>query len=233
MKVSELLKKLSYGELSGLSWTGEGNGAITDAARVEQIILSANEALLRLHSKFLLRESELILEEQGYLTHYVLDKAHAMSNPERPVTVPGYIVDTVTKPFLDDVIKVMRVSCANNGVLPLNDSDNCASVFTPTPTTLQINNSVQFRLLSVLYQAKHPILVDINSDIALPTILQGALTAFIAHKVFHHMNGQENSAKSAEHSSIYESICEEITEMDLVSSSSSSSNTRFRRNGWI
>lgn len=232
MKVSELLTRLSYGELSGLSWTGEGNGAITAPERVQQIIVHANEALLRLYSKFVLKESELVLEEQSYLTHYTLDFAHAHSNADRPHLTPGYVVDARCSPFLDDVIKVFQVLDICRCTLPLNDVDHPQSVFTPTPSTIQIRYPVQNRIMSVLYQAKHVPLVTIDDVIHLPAVLEGALTSFIAHKVFHHMNGQENSAKSGEHSSIYETICENVTEMDLVSSSIADTNTRFVRNGW-
>lgn len=231
MKVSELLTRLSYGELSGLSWSGEGNGII-DPTRIPQLLSLINEGLLRLYARFVLRESELVLEEQSYLTHYILDFAHAHSNTARPPLVPGYIVDTLHKPFQDDVIRIFEVYDVNRSKYPLNDSDRPDSMYTPTPSTLQVIRPMQNRLLSIMYQAKPVPLTAVTDDVILPAVLEGALQAFVGHKVFHHMNGQENAAKSVEHHSVYEDVCAQVTAMDLVNGSQSATNRKFSRGGW-
>lgn len=89
--------------------------------------------------------------------------------------------------------------------------------------------------LSLEYQARHAVLdhCDCEEEILLPDVLLRALKAYIASKVFMHMNTQENTAKGQEHYLVYESICAEVVEKDLVSSSSSTTNVRFQKRGWI
>ena len=67
MEVLELFRRLSYGELSNLSLGSEGVGAIKDEER-GKLISHTNEALLRLHGRFLLRENILFLNQVEHLT---------------------------------------------------------------------------------------------------------------------------------------------------------------------
>jgi hypothetical protein len=238
MILSDLFAMLSYGELSNLAMAGEANGTITTAAQ-PRIVLYANEALLRLHSRFLLNEASLILQMYESKTFYQLIPAFSyayappLGTPSEPVR---YIMDTPADPFPGDVIKILTVFDSTGEKLFLNDDAQPFSVFTPQPHTLQVPHP-KFRCqryLSVTYQAKHPKLSgDLQEAIDLPDIIIGAFTSFIAYKVFSHMNTQESSAKAQEFLTMYESICSEATEKDLVNSSISTSNQRFSERGWI
>ena len=108
---------------------------------------------------------------------------------------------------------------------------DCLSLFTPQPNVLQVPNPVQGQILNVVYQARHPELKydDLEACIEVPFVLEGALSAYIAHRVFHHMNGAENSQKSAEYLTLYESICTDVTEKDLVNSSTSTGRKFYDR----
>ena len=100
---------------------------------------------------------------------------------------------------------------------------------------LQIPNAWNGQVLSLLYQASHPKLDPANphSIIELPEVLHGALTAFIAHKVYSHMNTAESSAKAQEHMATFMGICTDVVEKDLVATSILQSNTLFHKRGWI
>lgn len=233
MLVSKLLENLSYGELSNLSLSGEGSGEILEAKR-PKIIKYANDGLLRLFSRFVLDYNELLLEQQSFITDYRLTRNHSSSNTERPVDAVPYILDTAAQPFREDIIKIIDAYGVGGHQYPLNDSEKPNSLFTPQPTTLQVPYPVQGALLSVIYQAKHVELApdDLTAEIDLPEVLHEALSAYIAYKVFSHMNGQENAVKAAEHLANYESICGSVIENDLVNSSRSTTNERFQRGGW-
>lgn len=240
MKLTELYQRLSYGELSNLAVGGEGSGAVTEAMK-PRLINYANEGLLRLHSKFMLRENVVFVRQVPNLTYYYLMLRYAVSrsalpaDPECPAPPHFYIVDTEAEPFQEDVIKVLSVFNQEGIELPLNDSEDPRSIFTPQPNLLQVPAPVAEQMLAVSYQARHPIIVGETEcqEIDLPFSLEGALTAYIAYKVFSHMNGQDNAAKASEHLSMYDMICGEVTDQDLVSQSSSTTNTKFEQRGFV
>lgn len=234
MNVNELFRRLSFGELSNLSIGSEGAGSINEDGRAK-IISYANEGLLRLYSRYVLKESNLLLQLSDFITNYHLTARYAQSNANPLQGDTLYIVDNLLEPFPDDVIKVLEVTNAIGQRLPLNDIDNALSLFTPQPTMLQMTYPQEGQVLSVVYQAQHDQLAydDFDARIHLPRVLEGALTAFVAHKVFLHMNGQDNSAKSAEHLAIFEGICQDVVDKDLVNSSSSSSGAKFHDRGFV
>lgn len=231
MDLAELYNRLALGELSNLS-LAEG-GEIADDKR-STIVLHANEGLKKLYGRFLLKEDSLLIDDQtNDRTSYYLDSRYALSNTDEGNDRPRYIND-VNKPFLDDVIKVMAVFDEHGCKLPLNDPLQTCSVYTPQPTLLQVPHPSEGVVLGVVYQASHPVLsTDVpQQEIELPEFLMGALTAFIAYKVFSHMNTQENTIKGGEHLKLYEATCIDVREQDLVTVGVFTGGLRFIRNGW-
>lgn len=234
MNVQELFRRLSYGELSNLSIGAEGAGEIIPSQH-NKLIYYTNQALLRLYSRFVLREEDLLLRCLDWVTSYHFLKKFAVNSPVHDPEIPPYILDQPGAPFQQDVIKVLTVYDGRGCELPLNDVENCRSLFTPQPNVLQVPNPITDYVLTVIYQARHPKLPDNNLDscIHLPDVLEEALTAYIAFMVYSNMNGAENAAKAAEHMARYEAICLEVISRDLVSSSSSTTNTKFEKRGFI
>lgn len=234
MKVSELFQKLSFGELSNLALGSDGSGDIL-AAKKPRIIHYANKALTRLFTRYLLKESNLLISQVANLTMYNLHSKHSVNNTS---PLPGdylYIQDTVDNPFRDDLIRVTSVFDQNGVELPLNDIEDPLSAFTPQNTVLQIVNPVAGAPLGISYQASHVPLDAATPDqvIEIPPILDEALTLLIAHYVFSDMSGAENITKSQELLMKYEALYTEIEGLDLVNNSISTTNTRFKRNGWV
>lgn len=234
MNVAKLFSQLSYGELSNLSMGLNGAGTIQEPDQ-PKVITYANEALIRLYSRFNLREKDVLVEMVEHITNYHLISRFAETKYDPDIEPYPYIKDLPLEPFADDVIKVLAVYNSFGRELPLNDPESCDSVFTPQANVLQVPKPVAGQALSVHYQAKHPVLSesDQEQEILLPDVLIGALTAFIAYKVHSHMNTQEASAKAQEHLSIYESIVESVKDSDTASTSISSTNSRFHKRGWI
>jgi hypothetical protein len=232
MLLSEFFKRLSYGELSNLSLGSEGAGTIA-TGKQNKIVSYTNEALLRLHSRFLLIEKDVLIEQQDGQTLYKLDSKYALSNTSADDDDLIYIND-LGDPFQNDVIKIMGVTNALGYTMVINDAEEPTSLFTPMPDTLQVPHPIQSAPLSIIYQARHPIIPydNLSAEIMLPTILEPALSKYVSYLTYSHMNGQENTVKAAEHMSAYESICVEINANDLMSSSHSTTNTRFEKGGW-
>jgi hypothetical protein len=233
MNIEELYKKLSYGELSNLSMSGEGNGTIIESAR-PKIILYANDALTRLHSRFPLREKDVLIEMHEHITNYHLLPRFAKHHTpvEEKVT---YILDMPLEPFTDEVIRILSVYDTYGCRLPLNNDAEPNSVFTPQAKVLQVPRPIAGSALNVAYQTKHDVLDHEKMDqpIFIPDTLESALTAYIAYKVYSHINTAEATNKAQEHLAFYESVCGEVVEHDLVSSTVSTTNQRFEKRGWI
>ena len=78
MNLSQYLTDLSYKELSNLSLADSGSGAIKPE-KIPFVVSYVNEALLRLYSKFVLKERSLVLELRDYLSEYHLNSRHTVS----------------------------------------------------------------------------------------------------------------------------------------------------------
>lgn len=233
LTVQELFQKLSYGELSNLHMGAEGTGTI-DESKIPSVILYANEALLKLHSRFILIEKDLNLELFSHITNYHFLNRYTESRREQYNTRYPYIKDLINERFDEDLIRVLTVTDKYGKPLPLNDSANPLSVFTPQPRTLQVPRPVTGMSLAVQYQARHPKLKGEDPDelIDIPDTLEVALTAYIAYNVFCTIATPESTAKAQEHLARYEATCMEVENKDLVSTSVSGTNSRFEKNGW-
>lgn len=231
--VSDLLRSLSYGEFSNLSLGMEGAGSILESAH-PRIIKHMNDGLLQLYSQFILDEKDLLVQMVEGITYYHLDPRFGEAAWDMAVAPYPYIKDGLA-PFRDDLIKVLAVydSCGNQ--VPLNDNEDPASVFTPRANLLQIPRVQNGVCLSLLYQAKHPPLSHERLDdlVFLPHVLHGALTAYVAWQVYSSMNTTESTVKAMEHKARFEKIGLGAVADDLVSTSISTTNSRFAKRGWV
>jgi hypothetical protein len=237
MKVPELLTALALGELNNLSM---GVTDAIDPSKIPKVIQSINDGLTRLHTKFVLKEKNLILEMKEGVTFYQFKKRFAYSqydsnNPPSTWNMP-YIIDLSKEPFEEDVIKVMSVYDQLGNKLPINDLEKPNSVFTPQAEVIQVPNIVPVQMLSVEYQAK-PVLIPTTEyediDVDLPDFLLITLRYFVGSEIYSQMNTQENIMKGQEYLAKFDRNCQEAIDMDLVSSSSSTTNTRFEKRGWV
>lgn len=236
MNIEQLYQDLSHGKFSNIALGGDGNGTILEASK-PKIILAANEALLRLHTKFVLKEDNLLLEMVDHITNYHLSKKFAESASFLGSTTQPYlyIKDMGSEPFQDDVIRILSVQDQFGYIFPLNDEGQLNSVFTPQGNVLQVPRPEEGKPLIVLYQARHRKLLgdDESQEIELADCLHEAMRCYIAYHVYSGINTQEATLKAQEHLSMYEALCQEAVEQDLVSTSLSVTSNRFNKRGWI
>lgn len=245
MKISELFRRLSYGELSNLAISGEGSGTIIEEKH-PQIIQYANEGLLRIFSRFNLRQKDLIIEQVAHITNYHLRRQFAESiagdDGNADNIAHPYIKDLPHEPFDADVIRILEVHDSSGRERVLNDRGRADSLFTPQPDVLQVPRPCAGQALSVVYQARHPILrhEKIREDedllaqrIAIPFYLEGALQAFIASLVYGHMNTQESIAKGQEHLAVCEVIFREVEDKDLVNQTVQTTHYKLNQRGFV
>lgn len=236
MNLSNLFRDLALGELSNLSLSEGGTIKID---KRPSITMFANDGLLALHSRFLLKEKDMIVEMREGVTNYHLLKRYAWSqySEESPPDrfYEPYIMDTISEPFEEDVIKILSVYNSFGQKLPLNDHETFTSVFSLQSNVLQIPFPIANQAVSIEYQAKHAKLnhCECNDEISLPEILWKPLRLYIASQYCTNMNTQEMTAKGQEHMMMYDMLCQEVVEKDIVNSSTSTTNTRFEKRGWI
>lgn len=237
MKVSELFQRLALGELSNLSMADETTSTLKSEA-YPKIILYTNEALLKIYSRFVLLEKDLLIEQVDGITNYELRAKYAEFAGSELGAPFRYIKDLEEEPFEDDVIRILQAFHISGGVYPLNDRDNRNSLFTPSPLVLQVPEPDPGIPLAVTYQARHPKLSTSEDDpteqvVDIPHYLENALQQLIAAKVFQHMGGQDNLMLSKNFEAAYEADCMVIEDRDLANQTTNTTHTKLVQRGFV
>lgn len=235
MNVIDLFEKLSTGPLSNLYVGVDGTGTVEEK-NYPQILNHTNDALTQLHTKFLLNEKDVMVEMRLGTTNYHLTRRFAQSNLASPEPEwKRYIKDLPEEPFEEDVAKILEVFNSYGMEYAINDDEALYSVFTPHAKMIQIRNPLPGRALCIHYQALHPKLTpeNLEAEIDIPVVLEEALLAYIAFKIYSGMNTETSGARAQEHLAIYTGICADAITFDQVSTSTSTNNTRFQKRGWV
>jgi hypothetical protein len=218
MTLDDLLTSLSYGNLSNLSVGGSGSGVVPDTHK-DKVISCVNQALLKLYTKFVLREKELTLRTFDNIMSYPLRAIHADTNSDN--VAQKFIHDTEWDKFEGGVVKVLTVFDEIGVEIPLNRENDSSSMFTPYIDTLQIPYARTGDVYFVQYQAKHAKLTaaDLEQEVNVPLSLTEALSDYVAYAIMSPMNGKENSAKAFQYLQKFDLQCEQVLQKDLVNSS--------------
>ena len=234
IKLTELYKSLALSVLNNTSVLTDDKKDI-EPDKKEYILEFINEGLTRLHSRFPLKTNNVFVEMREGRTEYPLLARYSFMGFDPALAQYPFIMDSASNPFKEDVIKILMVYDSEGQRRGLNDNHNPHGLFTPRPDTLQCIRPRHCEVLTVTYQAKHPtVTVDgENQEIDLPDTLLPALKYWVAYSYYTGLNTTESTSKAAEYLQMYESICGEVKDYDLGSSSESSTNTLFERRGWI
>lgn len=234
IKLTELYKSLALSVLNNTSVITDDKRDI-EPDKKEYILEFINEGLTRLHSRFPLKTNNVFVEMREGRTEYPLLARYSFMGFDPALAQYPFIMDSASNPFKEDVIKILMVYDSEGQRRGLNDNHNPHGLFTPRPDTLQCIRPRHCEVLTVTYQAKHPtVTVDgENQEIDLPDTLLPALKYWVAYSYYTGLNTAESTSKAAEYLQMYESICGEVKDYDLGSSSESSTNTLFERRGWI
>lgn len=234
IKLTELYKSLALSVLNNTSVITDDKKDIEPDMK-EYILEFINEGLTRLHSRFPLKTNNVFVEMREGRTEYPLLARYSFMGFDPALAQYPFIMDSASNPFKEDVIKILMVYDSEGQRRGLNDNHNPHGLFTPRPDTLQCIRPRHCEVLTVTYQAKHPtVTVDgDNQEIDLPDTLLPALKYWVAYSYYTGLNTAESTSKAAEYLQMYESICGEVKDYDLGSSSESSTNTLFERRGWI
>lgn len=230
MKVSELFRRLSIGELSNLAIGTDGAGEIVEAKK-PAVILHANNALERMFTRLVLREERMKIRTYLGRDTYPLRTEFAVSGG----AVGAFILDSTLAPFPGDLVKVLQIRNEKEAEVPLNEEGNTWSFWTPNPDTLILPREYDEQIFSIVYQAKHLDLVDNDEDqeIMLPEFLEPALTAYIASEIYGIMNTKEAVMTAAGHRNRFEELMKEAEFSDVFSTSKTGRHGRFDARGFV
>lgn len=236
MRVGDLFSRLATGELSNLAIGSEGTIHSSDYAT---IIHHTNDGLLRIFTEFMILEKDVLIEQVEHVTNYYLRRIFAESSGSTQKF--KYIKDMQCDPFKEDVIKVNSIFDSTGNIISINDADDEYSYFLPQPDMIQVPWPVEGKSMSVTFQARHPILEHklkpmsavLDQNIEIPFYLEGALQAFVAYKIYSHMNGQENTAKGQEFNATFETILQGIRDKDTANQTSHTSHNKLEQRGFV
>lgn len=238
MKLSDILKDLTYGELSGLAIgnliPGESENQ-PDPHEYEQIVSYINLGLLEIYKRFFLRSKEVYIDLQEELTTYKLHSDYAQENTGSAILLADrYIADTALDPFVDDILKIEEVYDEEGTKLALNDETDEDSAFTPGYNLVQIPNPETGLTYAIQYRASHPRIVAVLAtdptavEVEIPNSLYGALLQYVGYRA----NLRTNSEKSADYWQQFKRSCEEVDQYGLEVQGEPG-DWRFDDNGWV
>lgn len=236
MLLSEIFEQLTYGELAQINLGGADVGEILPV-HYARVVSHINMGLTALHTRFLLREDEVIVQEDSTIEMYNLTYAHAVSNPAVN-SLPRYIADSVVTPFQDNVIMVERILNEAGEVVPLNDSDEPLSLFLPRHNIIQQPNPDSSNSLSVIYRANHEkLVVDESTDPAtvivhLPPSYLQALMYFVAGRIMAPMGTDAGGNEGDKYMALFDMECRNLEKYGVLQGDANANRT-LEKDGWV
>lgn len=239
MKTLEYIKQLTRGAMRNTALSVLRTGVANHSEEFEQVCTMIDEGLMRLYSRFIIKERHVLIEMQVGVTFYHLKSMYSVTGADRTRVPRPYIMDLPNEPFLEDVIKVLSVFDSQGAQRPLNDQSKPDGLFTPQADIIQNMYPRDLEALSVAYQAS-PVSVLVpgvsgwkdDTEFYLPDCLVPALSSYVSY-VYHQGVGTAESMSTAmAQLQMYDSICKEVERMDLINQSMSCTNVRFVQNGW-
>jgi hypothetical protein len=239
MTLKDLLRRLSYGELSNVFLGASGAGTIPDE-KLPIVIQYINEGLLRLYTKYMLSLKSLIIECSEYRTTYILTSEHSWLNAsqedlDNPEFSDKYIRDDPEHPFTDDLIKVLTATLGDGVQTTVNNEANRLGIFTPSFNVIELQHSIVDMPITITYQAKHPELSqdDLDAEIELPYFLYGALCSYVAYLMYSNMNTQEAVQNGTKYLNNYQMILQDLEQNDIMQQTYSDFSAKFHSRGFI
>lgn len=237
MKLETLLKDLAMGELNNFYMAETGS---IDAENLPRVLSAINQSLTDVYTRFVLEEKELHILCFASKTMYPLQKKHATTDPTPHV--PKYILDTHEYPFTGDLVQILSVTDEMGYTVTMNDRGKYGSVFIPRYDTIQVTNPSNNKMLAVTYQATHaPLFTDINTcsntvmnqEVNISPLLEEALRARIASRVFSSMMGKEYVNKAGVLDAKYEALCAEAEQRNLINGSAFTTTCKLESRGFV
>lgn len=238
MRLIEIFKQLSYGELSQLAIGGHDASGIIQESDYPKIIAHLNLGLLELYKRFDLRREEVIIQQHDHIGRYYLDSKFAESNEESNEPVK-YIKDSAHMPFTDNVLRIERVVSECGADLFINDHSKYWTVLTPTYNSVQVPWPEKENIMLITYRASPDVIPSVNvipetQEVDIPLSHLEPLLLYVASRIYAAKPAlnNESSNRGMEYLSKYELACKRIEDLNLVQTNNTE-NMKLQKMGWV
>lgn len=235
MKLSELFSYLTYGELSNLKVGGKECGGIYPKYS-DEVLSFIKQGLTDLHTRFTLKQNEVVVQQFDHITEYALRYRYAESNLES-LEPYKWIMDTPERPFQSDIISIEEIYDEVGNELYNNYDNQKYSIFTPAYDIVQVPYPYADNAMAVVYKADHPT-IDLNKykpseiEVELPVVLVRALILYVASLAHSAIGSPEGVQTGFAKMQEYQAMCMEI-ELRGVVAKENWTNKQIGGNGWV
>lgn len=241
MKVRDFFEYLLFTSLNNLSIADNGVDNLTED-NLKRLVAITNSSLVDIYTRIPIKESSVIVEALDWKSSYELHSSYSFYSGNKDIR---YIRDSPSYPFTDDIIKIISVTNEVGDILPLNDAEQWASVFTPSYNVIELTHPVDGQAFEITYQAS-PKRIAYNktsdfeetkkwlfeSEIEIPDTLKELLSIKVASDYFSSMSGQEESSKSQVLQGKYESIIASTLAENRIGTSFTNTNVKLYLKGF-
>lgn len=237
LTLSDLFEQLQYGELSTMEEGGMHDDLCGSNLRgikpddYPRLITHINFGLINLYTKFPILEREVLIRQSIKRTKYPLSSKFAESTGKDP---SKFILDE-HDPFTDDVLRIDAAFDENGCAVPVNDSNKCNSIFTPSIDLVQIPNPREGEVLFLTYRAK-PVKIpttttDLSTEILIPETLWEALCFYVASRAYSGI--QTTQDLSNVYMTRYYNRIAEVEERNVFGNDFNDTNMMLEVRGWV
>ena len=235
MKLSELFNYLTYGELNNLKVGGKEDGGIYPKYS-DEVVTYITQGLSALHSRFELKQNELVIQQFEEITDYIIQPEYSQYN-EDSTEPKRWIMDLPNSPYSGDLIRISEVFNEGGVRMPLNDSMDPTSMTTPRFDILQMPMPDPENAYAVLYVADHdPIdltnLAPKDININIPTPLVRALVLYVSSLAHTAVGSPEGVNTGFAKMQEYEAVCIGM-ELQGTIAKETWELDKIRRDGWV
>lgn len=200
MKVQDIIDDLQVAEFSELA-IGDSAFTETNTSRYLKLIQSA---LTEFHTKFLIRQEELVIQPIEGVVDYPLLADFALTSE---VAGTKFIMDSVYQPFNWKILQVLGAYDELGAEIPINAPNHIYGVFISTPASIMIPATLTARQISLVCRADHNELSGLSSEINIPLTMRNALLWFIASRVWATRKDEQAMSKSIQYMQRYLDAC--------------------------
>ena len=224
MNVQDIINDLQMGEFSELQL---GDSSLT-TQNLPRFINLIQSALTEFHTKFLIRQEELVIQPIEGVVDYPLLADFALTSE---VVGTKFIMDSVYQPFNWEPLQILGAYDELGNEIPINAPNHICGIYVSTPRSVMIPAPVTARQISLVCRANHTALTGLTDDINIPTTMRNALVWFIASRIWGSRKDDQASNKSIMYMQQYLSACELLRNtgtgiaVDIVE-------FNYKRDGW-
>ena len=226
MFIKEIFEHLAQGELRTLAVGGMDDGGIL-RQNYDKVIPHINMAITEIYKRFPAKMEKVDIQCDPSISEYILHTDYTQS---AGVANIKYIMDSVTKPFLGDLLKIECIEgkVINDATNPDSITSDYLSFTVPNPTS---------ELLELTYRAQLPsidvLTFDIELDeIDLPYAYLSALLNYVGMRMTIGVTNKDGSIPSQAFFGKFEANIMKLHELGLTVTDDTV-NDKATLNGWV